>query len=154
MAVRIRDAQGNVCGDIDSQQPFGIEVEFENLTDRALLGTTVILYNEDGDCVLSSLSNNDPVWHGKMRPRGIYRSRCEMPANLFPDGRLSITVVIWGDNYKWGFHEDAVAVVQVHETAGSARGDFLKRMAGVVRPALPWSSEALGQRADQPVSRR
>ena len=49
-----------------------------------------------------------------------------------------------------GFQENEVVVVQVHETAGSARGDFLKRMAGVVRPALPWSSEPLGEPAGTP----
>ncbi len=150
LAVRIRNAAGDVCADIDSQQPFSIEIDFENLDDSALLGTTVILHNEEGECVLSTLSNNDPVWHGKMRPRGLFRSRCEMPANLFPDGRLHVSAGIWGDNYKWGFQESEVVTVQIHETAGSVRGDFLKRMAGVVRPALPWSSGPIGRPAEQP----
>ena len=147
LAVRVRDGAGNVDSDIDSQHPFSIEIDIENLTDRALLGTSIMIHNEDGECVLSSISNNDPVWHGKMRPRGVYRSRCQLPANLFPDGSLLISVLVWGDNYKWGFQENEVVVVQIHETAGSARGDFLKRMAGVVRPALPWSSEPVGQPA-------
>jgi lipopolysaccharide transport system ATP-binding protein len=154
LGVRIRDAVGEIRSDIDSQQAFSIEIDFENLTDSALLGTTVMIHNEEGECVLSSLSNNDPVWHGKMRPRGIYRSRCEMPANLFPDGLLFVSVWIWGDNYKWGFQESEVVVVQIHETAGSARGDFLKRMAGVVRPVLPWSSQPLGLTAEQPEPTR
>ncbi len=154
LAVRIRDATGEIRSDIDSQHAFSIEIDFENLADSALLGTTVMIHNEEGECVLSTLSNSDPVWHGKMRPRGIYRSRCEMPANLFPDGLLFVSVGIWGDNYKWGFQESEVAVVQIHETAGSARGDFLKRMAGVVRPALPWSSEPIGRPAEQPETTR
>jgi len=154
LAVRIRDASGNVGSDIDSQQPFKIEIDFENLTDRALLGTSVILHNEEGECVLSTISNNDPAWHGKMRPRGTYRSCCQMPASLFPDGPLLISVVIWGDNYKWGFTENEVAIVQIHETAGSARGDFLKRMDGVVRPALPWTSEPIGTPANEPEATR
>jgi len=58
-------------------------------------------------------------------------------------------VLIWGDNYKWGFQESEVATVQIHETAGGARGDFLKRMAGVVRPALAWTSEPIGTPAKQ-----
>jgi len=154
LAVRIRDATGEVRADIDSQQPFSIEIDFENLADSALLGTTVVLYNEEGECVLSTLSNNDPVWHGRMRPCGTYRSRCEMPANLFPDGLLFISVFVWGDNYKWGFQESEVATVQIHETAGSARGDFLKQMAGVVRPNCPWSSAPIGRIAQQPEPTR
>jgi lipopolysaccharide transport system ATP-binding protein len=150
LAVRVRDAAGNVGSDIDSQHPFSIEIDIESLADRALLGTSIMIHNEEGECVLSSISNNDPVWHGKMRPKGVYRSRCELPANLFPDGPLLISAVVWGDHYKWGFQENEVVVVQVHETAGSARGDFLKRMAGVVRPALPWSSAPLGRPAGTP----
>jgi lipopolysaccharide transport system ATP-binding protein len=154
LAVRVRDAAGTLCSDIDSQHPFSIEIDFENLAERSLLGTSVLIHNEDGDCVLSTISNNDPAWHGKMRPRGTYRSRCEMPANLFPDGQLTISVVVWGDNYKWGFQESEVVAVQIHETAGSARGDFLKRMVGVVRPALPWTSKPLGTPANEAETTR
>ena len=142
-SVRVRDQRGEVTSDIDSQHPFSVEIEFDNLADNALLGTSIMLRNDEGECVLSTISNNDQRWHGKMRPSGRYRSVCQFPANLFPDGPLFVSVVVWGDHYKWGFQEDEVVRVYIHETEGSARGDFLKRMDGVVRPALPWSSHVL-----------
>jgi len=150
-AVRVRDQSGNISADIDSQQPFSIEIDFENLSQNTLLGTSIVLHNDEGECVLSTISNNDGEWHGKMRPSGRFRSVCEFPANLFPDGPLFVSVLVWGDHYKWGFQEDEVVRVHIHETDGAVRGDFLKRMAGVVRPALPWSSRPLHESQSEKV---
>jgi len=142
-SVRIRDKYGNVTSDIDSQDAFDVEIEYWNLRDGEKLGTTLVIYNTEGICILGSISNRDKEWHGRARPKGLFRSICRLPGNFFPDGQLNISILIWGEGYRWGHREDEVVSVIIHETEGSVRGDYSGAMAGVVRPLFPWRTELL-----------
>jgi lipopolysaccharide transport system ATP-binding protein len=142
-AVRIKDSIGNINNEINSQFPFDIDIDYWNLVDGVKLGTTTVFYNTEGTCILSSLSNLDPEWHGSPRPKGLYRSICHVPENFFPDGRVFITVLIWGENYRWGYREDEILSVEIHEVEGAARGDYLGGMSGIVRPIFKWETSLL-----------
>jgi lipopolysaccharide transport system ATP-binding protein len=142
-AVRILDHTGNTVHEINSQFPFNIEIDYWNLVEGNALGTTVVFYNSEGTCLLSSISNLDPEWHGRPRAKGLYRSVCHVPGYFFPDGRILITILVWGENYRWGYQEDEILSVNVHEVEGSARGDYSGGMAGVTRPIFTWETDQL-----------
>jgi lipopolysaccharide transport system ATP-binding protein len=142
-AVRIKDFNGNINHEINSQSSFCIEIDYWNLVGGAKLGTTIMLFTTEGTCILSSLSNLDREWHGRSRPKGLYRSICHIPENFFPDGRVFITVLIWGENYSWGYQESEILSVNIHEVEGSARGDYSGGMLGIVRPIFKWETNIL-----------
>ena len=129
--------------DLDSCDPFTVEVDYDCQVDGAEMGVSIVVHNEAGECVLSSISNRDAEWHGKPRRRGSYRSECRVPGNLFPDGRLCFSIILWGDSYSWSVREDDALAVHVHEVEGGVRGDYFKSMAGIIRPLFPWSTRRL-----------
>lgn len=139
-SVRVCNEDGKVTNEVNSQQPFNIEIEYWNLNDGARLGATVAVYNQENICVFSSLSNHEPKWHGRPHPKGLFRSVCNVPGNLLPDGHFSVSVLVWGANYKSAHREDYVVEFDIHETGG-ARGDYLGGMSGVIRPLLQWDTE-------------
>jgi hypothetical protein len=139
-AVRVRNAEGAVSAEIDSSKDFSVEIDYWNLCEGAKMGATVVLYNQDGVRVFSSLSNQEPQWHAKPRPAGLFRSVCRVPGNLLPSGRFSVSSLLWGDNYSDLCTEDNLVQIDVHDTGG-ARGDFLGDFCSVIQPLLEWKTE-------------
>ncbi|MCA1592675.1 MAG: ABC transporter ATP-binding protein [Acidobacteria bacterium] len=89
--VRVRNAAGDVTSELTAQESFSIEVDYQNFSPVVSLGATVVLYNEEGVCVFSSLSNRETQWHGRVFPAGVFRSTCRVPGHLLPEGRFSVT---------------------------------------------------------------
>lgn len=143
LAVRVRDAAGQITANLNSHEPFTIEVDYLNRHEGARLGTTLVVYNADNVCLFGSINNLDPNWHLRPRPAGRYRSICHLPADLFPDGRLDLSVLIWGEGYTLLQREEQCLSIHIHETEHSARGDYTGGMAGVLRPRLAWHTELL-----------
>ena len=139
-SVRIRNTRGEVTTEIVRDQSFDIEVEYRNLNSGAKLGATVMLFNQEGVCVFSSPSNRETNWHGKPRPTGVFRSSCQIPGAFLPDGRFSVSVLVWADNYQNAHREDGVVEFEVEE-ADSLRGDYFGGWLGVVRPDLRWQTD-------------
>ncbi len=144
--VRVRNASGEVSSDLSAHEPFTVEVDYQNLSPGSALGASVLLFNSDGVHVFSSLSNREPNWHGRAFPSGVFRSTCRVPANLLPDGRFEVSVIVWADNYSIYHREDCAVEFEVHEH-GAARGDYFGDWLGVVRPLLDWSTEHVDERA-------
>lgn len=148
-SVSVRSRDGRAVQEINSGDGFRVEVEYWSLAPDSRIGTTVVLYNEDGLCVFASFSNREPKWHGRPRPKGLFVSACHVPGNLLPEGRFAVSVLLWKDQYQSGYRLDKVVAFRVYE-AGGARGDFFGGTEGVIRPLLPWTTEFLGDRL--PVS--
>lgn len=146
-SVRVRSADGKMTSEIGSEQPFDIEIEYWNLHDGAKLGATIVLYNENGLCVFGSLSNHERHWHGRRRPEGLYRSTCRVPGALLPDGRFSVSVLLWVDGYTSLYREDSVVEFEIHESR-EVRGDYFGDMDGVIRPLLEWNTELVTLSSD------
>ena len=142
LAVRVRDDSGAVSGEIGSDFPFDIEIDYWNEFDGSVLGTTVVLFDSDGNCVLSSINNHDPLVHGRPRGRGMYRSVCRVPGQLLPDGAFTVSVLLWGSAYTLIHREDETVKFEVQDTGG-VRGDFLLSSQGIVRPLLKWRTALL-----------
>jgi lipopolysaccharide transport system ATP-binding protein len=143
-AVRVRDVRGNVTSIINSHEAIDVEIDYINLRAGTKLGTTILLYNQEGVVVFSSLSNNDPQWHGRSRPKGMFRSTVRIHSHLLPEGRFVVTVLLWSDNYTFAHREDNTVEFEVHDT-GEARGDYLGGWVGVVRPRLQWRAEFIDE---------
>jgi lipopolysaccharide transport system ATP-binding protein len=135
---------GNPAGtEISTELPIQIYVKFRVLKE-ARIGTTVLLHNSDGALVFISISNHEPNWHGKIRPKGIYRRVCEIPANFLSEGRYTVSIPFWEGFYVTGVVEREVLQFTAHEK-GFVRGDLPYEMKdSVTRPFLQWRSDYLG----------
>jgi lipopolysaccharide transport system ATP-binding protein len=138
-SVRLRNEQGEVSSEVERHQSFNIEIEYRNLNVGAKLGATVVLFNQEGVCVFSSPSNHETNWHGKPRPTGLFRSTCQIPGSLLPDGRFSVSVLVWADNYQNAHREDGAVEFEIVES--ERKGDYFGGWLGVVRPELSWQTD-------------
>jgi lipopolysaccharide transport system ATP-binding protein len=127
--------------EINTEESIQIYIIFEVIKEQKI-GTSVLLYNDKGDLVFSSISNNESTWHGKNRPLGIYRSVCEIPPNFLASGRYHISIPLWEGHYEEGIVEkDVISFFAVEN--GLVRGDLPYESKGIVRPYFQWTSERL-----------
>ena len=80
------------------------------------------------------------------RPRGRYTSAVQLPGNFLSEGSLIAHVSIMShfpSTILHAYAPNAVAFQVVDEPGeGSARGDYVGPMPGVVRPLLDWTTHA------------
>jgi len=141
-AVRLRDADGTITAEIDVQQHFDIEVDYEVLGAGAKAGVTFVVFNDEGIMLFSSINNRDSEWHERDLPAGMYRSTCTIPGDLLNGGEHTVTLIMWADGYRPLAREDEVVRFNVHDTGG-ARGGYMGGFEGAVRPVLDWRNERL-----------
>jgi len=122
-----------------SGENISVEIDTWNQIDSAKLSNTIVLYNEDGEIVFSTISNHDKKWHGQQRKIGLYRSICQIPANFLSPGLYGITVIICTNGYSDFFQADNVIRFEVTDS-GDVRGDFIGGYSGIVRPLLEWKT--------------
>jgi lipopolysaccharide transport system ATP-binding protein len=131
--------------DLFTSQAFNISVDYAVKKDQAKVGVTLILNNQEGVCVFSSINNQDN-WHGIAKPAGQYQSICGIPANLLSDGTYSVTILLWEENYMLVCREEDVLNLNIVDS-GEVRGDYLGGWAGVIRPLLHWSTVEVDQKS-------
>jgi lipopolysaccharide transport system ATP-binding protein len=142
--VTVIDSQGRVRNLIPIETPLAIEIEYEIYEYLPDARVGFRLLSSNGEVVFTS-EDTDPGGQGTPRKKGIYVSRCVIPANFLNTGRYFISVV--GDLPLREFlflHENIVTVfIQLTGGVGSAIPDG---RLGVVRPSLTWEiNEIRGQ---------
>lgn len=143
-AVRVRAEDGQISDTIDIRRPVVVEMEYDVLMPGYVLLPNFNFFNEEGVFVFKSI-DQDPDWRGRPRSKGRYVSRTWIPGNFLAEGMLSVAAAlatVKPTKLPQYYERDAVAFRIVDNTNGdSARGDFVGRMGGVVRPLLKWNTE-------------
>jgi len=141
-SIRIRDESGYIRSEYKTREEITIEVDHWVIKDNAQVGVTVVLFDHKNNIVLSSPSNHEKGWHGKPRPKGLYRSTCLIPGNFLPDGEYSITLIVWGEYYRLIAELPHVLKFLLIDS-GDVRGDYFGGWEGIVRPLLDWECEKI-----------
>ncbi|MBI2852133.1 MAG: ABC transporter ATP-binding protein [Chloroflexi bacterium] len=139
-AVSILNSCGRTVSSIGTDEDFFIEVKYVVLRDGVRPGATAVLFNQEGTCIFSSLSNRDKDWHDKPHPIGLYRSTCLVPMSLLSDGEYRLTVLLWEGSYNLVCRSDETVRFHIRD-AGEVRAGYYGGWQGVIRPALRWSTE-------------
>ena len=142
-AARVRPLDGSSSDPITIQTPFVMEFEYWNLEPGAHLNLSLLLYNEQGILVLNTGPVNEPVWHGKPFPKGLFRSVCHIPGDLLNDGTYRVELLVVKDQSVIIYQHDDTLTFSVHETAEDRKGAWYGKWPGAVRPNLQWSTEAI-----------
>lgn len=139
--IAIHAVDGGTPPELLTGEPFAIDIDFETKHDNVFVGLTAVVYDLENNVVFSSLSNHEPHWYGRPMPKGAYRSRVVIPANLLNAAGYVVNVILYEQNF-----QDQVLVrdalrIELQDS-GEVRGDYYGVMLGVVRPLLSWHTQA------------
>lgn len=141
--VRVCDSTGETASALDIRRPVSVEITYDVLEDGHVLLPVVELYNEEGTEVFTTHDTGEE-WRRRERPRGRYVSAVVVPGNLLAEGSLIAHVSLMShfpSTILRAHATNAVAFQVVDgEGEGSARGDYVGPMPGVVRPLLEWTT--------------
>jgi lipopolysaccharide transport system ATP-binding protein len=142
--VRLLDRNNRVRSSFEIREPFQIEVEYWAFDPDQPFMPILMITNEDGICVLESAANHDPVYTAKNRKRGIYRSVCRIPGDLFNEGMFTVDVLIRVlVPRRYFIRESNLLSFRIQDSGSgtSVKGNFPKAWSGVVAPLLPWATD-------------
>lgn len=140
-SVRVRATDDSASDVITVQTPFVLEFEYWNLEPDARLNLSLHLYNQQGITVLNTVPMNEPEWHGRAFPVGLFRSACHIPGNLLNDGLHRVLLLVVKDQGTVIFTLNDALVFSIQDV--ERPGDWHGRWEGAVRPDLVWSTEYL-----------
>ena len=145
--VRLRSARvypesGLPSEPITIRTPFALEFEYWNLKPGMHLNLSLHVYNEQGIIAFNAAPINEPVWHGRPFPAGLFRSVCHVPGDLLNDGLYRVQLLVVRDEGAILHIENDVLMFDVRDSV-EMRSDWHGRWVGVVRPNLDWQTELL-----------
>lgn len=137
-AVRLVPEDSSVGGEIGMNTPLRVEIDYWNLQPDATVLLELDLYTFDGTPVFESVSVDDPTWHVRPLPVGLFRGVVLIPANLLNQGSYRLRVVFI-DEFGTArvFDYPSAAVFTVHDLT-PRHISWYGRFQGVVRPRLEW----------------
>ena len=141
--VCARPANGSPCDPITIQTPFVLEFEYWNLEPEARLNLSLHLYNQQGTTIFNTFPVQEPVWHGRPFPVGLFRSAVHIPGNLLNDGLHRVLLLVVKDQGTVILSVSDALVFNVLD-AVERRGEWHGKWEGAVRPDLVWETEYLG----------
>ena len=142
-AIRIVDGQGNVSDSVDIRNPVGLEMEYEVLKGGEVLMPYFRISNDEGVIAFSTI-DLDLRWQTEARAPGRYVSTAWIPGNTLSEGTFYVLATIRTPRRKyWPFFVPDAATFNVIDTmeGGSARGQWVGKLSGVMRPKLDWTTE-------------
>jgi lipopolysaccharide transport system ATP-binding protein len=127
---------------INIHTPLILEFEYWNLAPGSCLNLSVVVMNEEGLPVFNTAPIDEPLWHGRPFPSGLFRSSFRIPGDLLNDGTHRIQLYFVEDQSVVLSRHDDVLVFDVLEQAGE-RQNWYGKWVGAVRPRLEWTTEQL-----------
>lgn len=139
----VRQTDSSLQSDsITVRTPFVIEFDYWNLVPGAHLNLSLVVYNDKGIAVFNTGPANEPKWHGKPFPAGLFRSECYVPGNLMNDGTYRLHLLVVQDQSFVIFSADDILVFDIVD-APELRTVWYGKWIGAVRPSLEWHTEQL-----------
>ena len=145
--VSLCDASSRPLKEIFTHTNIHIQIEFTIKVPGSTVGMTLIVYDAGGNCVFSSINNNERQWYGKPMPSGRYRMTCLVPGNYFNNGWFSISLNMFGKNFSEAKLENDILRFHIQDSH-EIRGDYHGQYSGCVRPYLEWNTQALGVKGE------
>lgn len=141
--IRFADSEGNAKSLVEINAPSYLEIEYM-VRQPGVKFRVAAQFNTQG---VAAFTTNEP--HETVHENiGRYVSRVDIPANLLTEGEYSISVSIFsskGMKVRYVRVQNAfIFQVVDYITGDSSRGDLVQNVAGVVRPALIWKKNYIG----------
>jgi lipopolysaccharide transport system ATP-binding protein len=134
LCVRVT-SRGAVGGAVRMGEPIDIVIDYWNSVAGATLHVNLLLYAEDGYCVLNTYSDVAE------RQRGRQRATCRIPADLLNARTYSIRLLLVRDVSHALCDLEGILAFSVHE--GERSIQWFGPWPGAVRPRLEWDTVSL-----------
>ena len=141
-SLRLVKDEGALNNFVTLENDFQLEIQFWNQKENAPLHLTLGLFNQEDVNVFWTTTMDEPRWHGKGFPRGLFRSRCRIPAHLLNAGLYRIHLMVVKNVSVPVARFDNVMAFEVQDDLAH-RKDWYGRWPGVVRPQLEWTTEKI-----------
>ena len=142
LSLKVKDRRGKVVDTVRSTEPLGIE--FEYCLDAPVTGLRVGFYLSTmrGEYVLTSFDTDEPLMFEKyaVRKAGHYLSRCEIPADMFNEGRYGLGVNASSFGVRRYFQDEKALAFNV-DISGAPGTHWPEMRQGPIRPRLQWKIE-------------
>ena len=143
-SVRIIDEHGDVGFDHDISKPVAVEMQFRVLQSCDAVDASIHLLNAEGLCLFAVGTAVSPDADAERVEPGMYRATCRIPAHLLNDGKHYVSAFVVRNNNDFPVIAREVVSFMAHDY-GTARGGYLGKIIGAVRPLLPWDVERVGE---------
>jgi lipopolysaccharide transport system ATP-binding protein len=125
---------------ITTRTPLLMEFEYWNLSHGAHLNLSVVVQNEEGTPIFNTVPSEEPRWHGRPFPAGLFRSVIQIPGDLLNTGTHRVLVYIVEDQSVVLSRLEDILVFDVHKAPDEQIG-CAENWEGAVRPRLQWTTE-------------
>ena len=145
LAIRIVDKQGQVSDSVRSVDPITIEIDYELTADLTGLRVGYYLFTTRGEPVFTSFDTDSEELFREFpaRSKGVYTSRCVIPALTLNEGRFVLGVNASSYHIKRYFQDDQALSFSV-DASGAPGTHWPEPRPGAVRPALQWTIDERG----------
>jgi len=137
-SISLTDSEGKQLKSIDIDTPFDIRIDYK-ITKPSKIGFNLIFYDEEGGCILASLSNQEKKIYPHGFDEGDYQSVCHIPSQLFNNSTFNLTLGIFKADYKSLNFTDNVLRIEFKDAPG-VRGDYHGTYASRLRPKFVWET--------------
>ena len=146
LAIRILDKAGQVSDSVRSVDPIRIEIDYELSEDVTGLRVGYYLFTTRGEPVFTSFDIDSEALFKEYtaRPKGVYTSRCTIPADTLNEGRFLLGVNASSYGIRRYFQDDQALSFSV-DASGAPGTHWPEPRPGPVRPVLGWEIEQKGR---------
>lgn len=143
-AVRALNNEKIVASQFSVRDPVYLEIEFSVLKGDVVLDVGFYLYDLTGTLLFTISDMQSEEWQGKPRPKGTYRTRCEIPGDLLNEGQIRVMAYIVTEPHTVHVIEKDALTIQIVDNpgGGGARGNYTREWSGgAIRPLLKWTTD-------------
>jgi len=141
-SARVRAEDGTSIESIGIQTALLLEFEYWNLVPDTALNLSVVLWNEENVIIFNTVPFQEPHWHGRPFPAGLFRSACRIPGNLLNDSMYRVQLLVVKDQSVTLYRYDEILTFEVRDNMEN-RSFWHGKWVGAVRPQMEWRTEQL-----------
>jgi len=145
LAIRVVDKDGMVSDNVRSVDPIAIEIDYELEQDITGLRVGYYLNSTRGEAIFTSFDTDSETLFKEytMRPKGVYTSRCLIPADTLNEGRFVLGVNASSYMVRRYFQDDQALSFSV-DASGAPGTHWPEPRPGGVRLPLEWDIHEKG----------
>lgn len=128
--------------------PFDVEFELLSKIEGATVDVTIHILNDTDIIVFGTTTGSTANEKGEIQGAGVIKAICHVPGNLMNSGKYRIRVFVVKNRGNLVYKEETIMSFEVVDR-GEQRSGWHKKLAGTVRPLLPWDMETQSVPADQ-----
>jgi lipopolysaccharide transport system ATP-binding protein len=143
--IEIKPIDPGMDGHICMDTPLQLSVEFWNLSSSSNLLVGWRFFTDQQQIAFTTVSDESRSGYGGINlEKGLYRSTCEIPANLLNEGGYNLRLYLYQDRGKVLFRMDDALRFEV-ANLGKRPGYRYAREPGALRPLLNWKTHYIDE---------